>query len=97
VNTGIRIVREVINHLSERDTMDTDLYKNRYAVVYKAPDVALYGASAKPEYYVACWQEVIDWQVADEWNDAEWHQFHEEQDEERDSAYAELERLRAQN
>jgi hypothetical protein len=76
---------------------EESVYRNRYAVVYKAPNVALYGKGAKPEYYVTCWGEEVPWQEYEGWEDEDWARFYKEQDEERDSAYAELERLRAQN
>jgi len=72
------------------------VYKNRWAVVGKGRNVALYGAGAKPEYYVQCWDEEVPWQEVDGWDDVDWLQFYKEQYEEQASAYAELERLRAQ-
>ena len=76
--------------------MEHIVYRNRYAVVHKAPNWALYGRNAKPEYYIHCWDEEVPWQECEGWTDDEWVQFYAEQNKEYLEAYDELRRLQAQ-
>jgi len=63
--------------------------KIRYAVVCKGANNAMYGAGARPEYYINSWNEDVQ-EDTDQWEAEDWERFQDEQDEELASCEAEV-------